>query len=202
MDTNNLKGFSSESLAITERQFFFALTVRGRSFDWILNVHNWWHNSEHACWTVHSVSLSIREFSISNMSLIDIKNSLTMGINFSTPIFLLDSRNIVKASIQFTWNNGRNLATSLTCCCSRGKEGDCEVFCMIGVGRYGLAWSLSLIVMRGRCVSGHVVRESFWGLDKLREVRHFVSLGAELLEAGELSITFPRWWKMSSSHGE
>ena len=30
------------------------------------------------------------------MSLIDIKNNLTMGINFSTPIFLLDSRNIVK----------------------------------------------------------------------------------------------------------
>ena len=29
-------------------------------------------------------------------------------------------------------------------------------------------------------------------LDKLGEVRHFVSLGAELLEAGELSITFPR----------
>ena len=27
-------------------------------------------------------------------------------------------------------------------------------------------------------------------------------LEAELLEAGELSITFPRWWKMSSSHGE
>ena len=26
----------------------------------------------------------------------------------------------------------------------------------------------------------------------LGEVRHFVSLGAELLEAGELSITFPR----------
>ena len=29
-------------------------------------------------------------------------------------------------------------------------------------------------------------------LDKLGEVRHFVSLGAELFEAGELSITFPR----------
>ena len=52
--------------------------------------------------------------------------------------------------------------------------------------------------MRGRCVSVHVVRESFWGLDKLGEVRHFVSLGEEFLEAGELSITFPRWWKMSS----
>lgn len=50
-----------------------------------------------------------------------------MGINFSTPIFLLDSRNIVKATIQFTWNNGTNLASSLTCCCSRGKEGDGEV---------------------------------------------------------------------------
>ena len=49
-----------------------------------------------------------------------------------------------------------------------------------------LAQSLGLIIMRGRCISGHVVRESFWGLDKLREVRHFVSLGAELLEAGEL----------------
>ena len=45
--------------------------------------------------------------------------------------------------------------------------------------------------MRGRCVSGHVVRESFGALDKLGEVRHFVSLGAKLLEAGELSITFP-----------
>ena len=111
-DRNNHKGFPSKSLAITERQFFFALTVRGRSSDWILNVHNWWHNSEHACWTVHSVSLSIREFSISNMSLIDIKNSLTMGINFSTPIFLLDSRNIVKTTILFTWNNGTNLAAS------------------------------------------------------------------------------------------
>ena len=44
--------------------------------------------------------------------------------------------------------------------------------------------------------------KNFWGLDKLGEVRHFVSLGAELLEAGELSITFPHWWKMSSSHGE
>ena len=40
--------------------------------------------------------------------------------------------------------------------------------------------------MRGRCVSGHVVRESFGGPDKLGEVRQFVSLGAEFLEAGEL----------------
>ena len=64
------------------------------------------------------------------------------------------------------------------------------------------AWSLGLIIMRDRCVSGHVVREGFWGLDKLGEVRNFVSLGAELLEAGELSITFPRWWKTSSSRGE
>ena len=37
---------------------------------------------------------------------------------------------------------------------------------------------------------------------KPRQTRHFVSLGAELLQAGELSITFPRWRKMSSSHGE
>ena len=35
-------------------------------------------------------------------------------------------------------------------------------------------------------------RESFRGLDKLGEVRHFVSLGAELLEVGKLSITFLR----------
>ena len=42
--------------------------------------------------------------------------------------------------------------------------------------------------MRDRSVSGHVVRESFRGLDKLGEVRHFVSLGVELLEAGELSL--------------
>ena len=34
-------------------------------------------------------------------------------------------------------------------------------------------------------------RETFGALDKLGEVRHFVSLGAKLLEAGELSITFP-----------
>ena len=45
--------------------------------------------------------------------------------------------------------------------------------------------------MRGGCVSGHVVRESFRGLDKLGEMRQFVSLGVELLEAGEL-LAFPR----------
>ena len=42
----------------------------------------------------------------------------------------------------------------------------------------------------------------FWSPDKLGEVRHFVSLGAELLEVGKLSITFLRWCKISSSHGE
>ena len=31
----------------------------------------------------------------------------------------------------------------------------------------GLAWSLGLIIIHGRCVQGHLVRESFWGLDKL-----------------------------------
>ena len=116
-DRNNHKGFSSKSLAITERQFFFALTVRGRSSDWILNVRSQLATdatpAERPEQCTKCIPLPwIREFSISKMSLIDINNSLTMGINFSTPIFLLDSRNIVKTTILFTWNNGTNLAAS------------------------------------------------------------------------------------------
>ena len=116
-DRNNHKGFPSKSLAITERQFFFALTVRGRSSDWILNVRSQLATdatpAERPEQCTKCIPLPwIREFSISKMSLIDIKNSLTMGINFSTPIFLLDSRNIVKTTILFTWNNGTNLAAS------------------------------------------------------------------------------------------
>ena len=116
-DRNNHKGFPSKSLAITERRFFFALTVRGRSSDWILNVRSQLATdatpAERPEQCTKCIPLPwIREFSISKMSLIDIKNSLTMGINFSTPIFLLESRNIVKTTILFTWNNGTNLAAS------------------------------------------------------------------------------------------
>ena len=73
-------------------------------------------------------------------------------------------------------------------------------------GKMVLRWLWPCLVPRPHCYA-RPMRFGSRGPRKflrprLGEVRHFVSLGAEFLEAGELSVTFPHWWKMSSSHRE
>ena len=77
--TNNLKWFSSKRLAIIVWQFFFALTVRGRSSDEFSTF-----TTDDAQWTYTLAEQSTRCIPFDSWH-----SWIASRINFSTPIFLL-----------------------------------------------------------------------------------------------------------------
>lgn len=140
--TNNLKWFSSKSLAIIVWQFFFALTVRGRSSDEFSTF-----TTDDAQWTYTLAEQSTRCIPFDSWH-----SWIASRINFSTPIFLLRVKKHCES------NNSPDETTDTTEqtllfllhfndliffgeAREEWLEGGCEVFCRMGVGwSYGLIW--------------------------------------------------------------